>query len=170
SPFDGKGPARQNMILPPQVTAEQVRDRRTLLRTFDTARRELDAGGTMAALDGIEQQAFQLLLGNKARDAYDLQRESTRTVERYGPGLGEQLLTARRLCEAGAAFVTVEWSGTGQRYGWDNHRGVFDFLKANVPVLDHAVATFVDDVAQRGLSERILLVVMGQMGRQPRIN
>src|SRR5205823_1785071 len=59
---------------------------------------------------------------------------------------------------------------TGKRYGWDNHKGVFDFLKANVPVLDHAVATFVDDVAQRGLSERILLVVMGEMGRTPRIN
>src|SRR5207253_6410111 len=125
---------------------------------------------TMAALDGVERQAFELLLGQKARDAYDLQRESVRTVVRYGPGLGEQLLTARRLCEAGAAFVTVEWSGTGQRYGWDNHRAVFPFLANNLPVLDHAVATFVDDVAQRGLSDRILLVVMGEMGRTPKIN
>src|SRR5205085_660396 len=54
--------------------------------------------------------------------------------------------------------------------GWDNHRGVFDFLDRNLPVLDHAVATFVDDVGQRGLSERVLLVVMGEMGRTPKIN
>jgi hypothetical protein len=170
SPFEGEGPARYNMALQPEVSLEQIRDRRALLRAFDTVQRDWDASGTMTALDEVEQQAFQLLLGKKARDAYDLQLESARTVERYGPGLGEQLLTARRLCEAGAAFVTVEWSGTGQRYGWDNHRGVFTFLDKNLPVLDHAIATFVDDVAQRGLSKRILLVVMGEMGRTPKIN
>jgi hypothetical protein len=149
---------------------DRVRDRRTLLQAFDTLRRDVDASGTMAALDEIEQQAFQLILGKKARDAYDLRLEDPRTVERYGPGLGEQLLTARRLCEAGAAFVTVEWSGTGLRFGWDNHRGVFEFLDQNLPILDHAVATFVEDVAQRGLSDDILLVVMGEMGRTPKIN
>src|SRR5207253_8241224 len=136
---------------------------------FDTVRRDLDAQGTMHALDAIHQQAFELVLGRKARDAYDLSLEPRSTVERYGPGLGEQLLTARRLCEAGAAFVTIEWSGRDKAYGWDNHRGVFTFLERNLPVLDHAVAAFVEDVAQRGLSERILLVVMGEMGRTPKI-
>jgi hypothetical protein len=122
------------------------------------------------ALDRIEQQAFDLLLGKKARDAYDLSLEDPRTVQRYAPGLGEQMLVARRICEAGTAFVTIEWSGAGKRYGWDNHYGVFKFLDANLAELDHAVATFVEDVAQRGLSERILLVVMGEMGRSPKIN
>ncbi len=168
-PFEATGPARDDMTLP-AVTTERLRDRRALLSAFDTLRRDLDARGTLAALDRIEQQAFQLVLGKKAREAYDLGLEDRRVVERYGPGLGEQLLVARRLCEAGAAFVTIEWSGTGKRYGWDNHRGVFDFLDRNLPVLDHAVAAFVDDVAQRGLSERILLVVMGEMGRTPKIN
>jgi hypothetical protein len=120
--------------------------------------------------DAFRQQAMALLLGRQAREAFDLTSESPGVLARYGPGLGHQMLLARRLCEAGAAFVTIEWSGSGQRYGWDNHRGVFDFLRPNLPVLDRAVAAFVEDVAQRGLSDRILLIVMGEMGRTPKIN
>jgi hypothetical protein len=170
APFEGKGPARENLGLRPGLSVDQLRDRRALLRSFDTIRRDLDASGTMAGLDAIEQQAFQLLLGKKARDAYDLGLEDRRTVERYGPGLGEQLLTARRLCEAGAAFVTIEWCGRDKPYGWDNHAGVFTFLDRHLPILDHAVSAFVEDVSKRGLSERILLIVMGEMGRTPKVN
>jgi hypothetical protein len=170
APLEANGPAQQNLGLHRAMSTGRPRDRRFLLSAFDTMRRDLDARGIPDAMDRIEQQAFQLLLGRKARDAYDLSLEPGRVAEQYGPGLGEQLLLARRLCEAGAAFVTVEWSGSGRRYGWDNHRGVFEFLDRNLPQLDHAVATFVDDVAQRGLSDRILLVVMGEMGRTPRIN
>ncbi len=170
APFAAHGPARENMSLQSATTVGRLRDRRALLRTFDTVRRDLDAGGTMEAMDSIQQQAYELILGRGARDAYDLSLEPRHTVDRYGPGLGEQLLIARRLCEAGAGFVSIEYSGRDLPYGWDNHRGVFTFLENNLPVLDHAVATFVDDVAQRGLADRILLVVMGEMGRTPRIN
>ncbi len=170
APFEAHGPGRRDLDLPAAVGPGRLRDRRELLRTFDTLRRDLDARGTLGALDRVEQQAFDLVLGRGAREAFDLAREGPRTVDRYGKGLGEQLLLARRLCEAGAAFVGVEWSGSGKRYGWDNHRGVFDFLRANLPELDHAVATFVEDVARRGLAERVLLVVCGEMGRTPKIN
>lgn len=170
APFEAQGPARENMSLPAGMTVERVGDRRALSKAFDHLRRDLDAGGTAAALDDVERQAFQLVLGAKAREAYDLGREDRRTVDRYGHGLGEQLLLARRLCEAGAGFVTVEWTGTGKRFGWDNHKDVFPFLDRNVPELDHAVAAFVEDVHQRGQSDRILLVVMGEMGRTPKVN
>ena len=170
SPFEATGPGRDNLTLHADVNLAQMRDRRKLRRSLDTLRRDVDARGMMNGLDSIEQQAFDLILGNRAGAAYDLGREDPRTVDRYGSGLGRQLLVARRLCEAGASFVGVEWSGTGKRYGWDNHRGVFEFLRGNVPELDHAVATFVEDVAQRGLSKQILLVVMGEMGRTPKIN
>jgi hypothetical protein len=170
APFEAHGPARQDLDLPAPVGLDRLRDRRALLRTFDTLRRDLDAHGTMSALDDVERQAFDLVLGRGAREAFDLSREDPRTVDRYGKGLGEQLLRARRLCEAGAGFVGIEWSGTGKRYGWDNHRGVFDFLRVNLPPLDHAVATFVEDVARRGLADRVLLVVCGEMGRTPKIN
>jgi hypothetical protein len=168
-PFEGQGEARQDLSLPAAVDLDRVRDRRALLRTFDTLRRDLDGRGTMGAMDEVERRAFDVVLGRGARDAFDLAREDRRVVERYGPGLGEQLLLARRLCEAGAAFVSIEWTG-GKAFGWDNHRGVFEFLRDKVPVLDRAVAAFVEDVAARGLSEKILLVVLGEMGRTPRIN
>jgi hypothetical protein len=169
APLEASAPGRKNLTLHPAIDAARLRDRRELLKTFDAARRNVDAQAQAGDLDLLDQQAFQVILGNGARDAFNLTRESQRVVDRYGPGLGEQLLVARRLCEAGVAFVTIEWAG-GRRYGWDNHRGVFDFLRTNLPILDRAVAAFVDDVAQRGLVKRVLLVVLGEMGRTPQVN
>jgi len=83
--------------------------------------------------------------------------------------LGKQMLLARRLCEAGCGFVTVS------DCGWDmhsnenspKHLGGMRWLGSQV---DHAVAAFIQDVEERGLSDRILLVITGEMGRTPRIN
>src|SRR5438552_3676399 len=76
------------------VGVDRLRDRRALLATFDSARRDVEARAATGPTDAVERQAFQLLLGKRARDAYDLSLEDGRTVDRYGPGLGEQLLTA----------------------------------------------------------------------------
>ena len=170
SPVEASGPGRNNLRLAEGIDLSQFQERRRLRQTFDRLRHDLDTRGSMQGLDDFERQAAQILLGQRAADAFDLSREDPRTIDRYGPGLGAQLLTARRLCEAGAAFVSIEWSGDGQRYGWDNHTRVFEFLPRNVPALDHAVAAFVEDVSQRGLAQKILLVVCGEMGRTPRIN
>lgn len=170
APFEAGGPATEDLVLPGGVDFARLAHRQRLLSDFDRLHRIADTRGTMEGLDDFRRQALALVLGRQARDAFDLARESPAVVERYGAGLGRQMLLARRLCEAGAAFVTIEWSGRGERYGWDNHRGVFEFLRPTLPVLDQAVATFIDDVSQRGLSERILLVVMGEMGRTPKIN
>lgn len=170
SPFEAGGPATEDLILPGGVDFSRLSQRRALLSEFDRLRRSTDTRGMMEGVDDFRRQALALVLGRAARDAFDLALEDRTVADRYGDGLGRQMLLARRLCEAGAAFVTIEWSGRGERYGWDNHRGVFDFLRPTLPVLDHAVATFIDDVSQRGLSDRILLVVMGEMGRTPKIN
>jgi hypothetical protein len=116
-------------------------------------------------------------------------REDRKTVERYDTSklfkledatrwhdmkrasnlLGKQMLLARRLCEAGAGFVTVS------DCGWDMHANGnspknMEGLKWLAPRVDHAVAAFLEDVKQRGLSDRILLVVTGEMGRTPKLN
>jgi len=83
--------------------------------------------------------------------------------------LGKQMLLARRLCEAGCGFVTVS------DCGWDMHANSnspknMEGLKWLAPQVDHAVAAFLEDVKQRGLSDKILLVVTGEMGRSPRLN
>ncbi len=93
-----------------------------------------------------------------------MKHENPKTVARYGKGLGEQLLRARRLCEAGCGFVTLSYNG------WDMHNGIKQRMEKLSPSLDQAVAAFVRDIHQRGLSDRILLVVTGEFGRTPKVN
>jgi hypothetical protein len=161
SPFDVQGRARSNMTL--AVTADRFDDRKTLLRNFDTANRQLDASGLMHGMDSFEQQAFDLIL-SRAKETFDVKREDPRVRDKYGPGLGEQLLTARRLCEAGVGFVTVHFGG------WDMHGGIKTAMDKLGPVVDRAVAAFVDDCRDRGLDQDVLLVITGEFGRTPRIN
>src|SRR5262249_38298264 len=92
-------PMLSNMTL--RIEREQRGARLALLRAFDGSDRALDAGGTAPAMDGFRQQAVDVLLGG-AREAFDLAREPQSLRDRYGPGLGQELLLARRLCEAGA--------------------------------------------------------------------
>src|SRR6202030_2148390 len=97
-------------------------------------------------------------------EVFDVQREDPRTRDRFGPGLGEQLLLARRLCESGVGFVTIHHGG------WDMHGNIAQELRRLVPPLDRAVAAFLEDTHSRGSNEDILLVITGEFGRTPRIN
>ena len=161
APFDPQGQASKNMKLDTQL--ERLEDRRALLGSLDRFRRESDATGLMNGLDRFEEQAFNLILGN-APEAFDLKKEDPKLVEKYGKGLGQQMLVARRLCEAGCGFVTLNYGG------WDMHGQIEKALISRSPQLDHAVSTFVEDIYERGLSERVLLVITGEFGRTPRIN
>ena len=160
-PFDSAGEAQRNMNL--QVAVDRLDDRRGLLQGLDRINREADRTGLMRGLDAFETQAFDLVLG-RAKDAFDLQREDPRIRSKYGTGVGEQLLLARRLCEAGCGFVTLHHGG------WDMHGQIVPGLNALCPQIDTAVAALVDDVTQRGLDKQILLVISGEFGRTPRIN
>ncbi|HUG93087.1 MAG TPA: DUF1501 domain-containing protein [Planctomycetaceae bacterium] len=161
APFGSNNEARRNMSL--STPAERLSDRRALLDGFDRFQRQADATGLMDGLHAFESQAFNLVLGN-APDAFDLRKEDPRSVARYGKGLGEQLLVARRLCEAGCGFVTLSYGG------WDMHGNIKRAMDQRGPAVDAAVAAFVEDVHQRGLADRILLVVTGEFGRTPKIN
>lgn len=161
NPFDVSGDSRNNMTL--RLGLDRVSDRRSLLHGLDRVNREVDRTGLMRGLDSFETQAFDMVLG-RSKNAFDLEREDPRVRAKYGPGLGDQMLLARRLCEAGAGFVTIH---TG---GWDMHGQIEAGCKNLCPQIDQAVAAFIDDVAQRGQSKRILLVVTGEFGRTPRIN
>lgn len=160
-PFDPGGQARRNMSL--VVDKVRLDERRDLLRKIDTVNREADRSRVMEGLDAFEQQAFNLVL-SKSQQAFDLKYEDPRVVDRYGKGLGQQLLTARRLCEAGCGFVTVQYGG------WDMHSNIKSGLDQRSPGLDHAVATLVEDLSQRGQDQNILLVVTGEFGRTPKVN
>ena len=160
-PFDSGGNAQQNMNL--TLETNRISDRRGLLKSLDRIERQVDRTGLMRGLDDFELQAFDLVLG-RSKEAFYIGREDPRTRERYGEGLGSQLLLARRLCEAGCGFVTMHYGG------WDLHGGLVRGMQSLGGPMDQAVAAFIDDVAERGLSERILLVITGEFGRTPRIN
>ncbi|MDA0587469.1 MAG: DUF1501 domain-containing protein [Planctomycetota bacterium] len=182
----GGGELKQNMEL--KLTAERFGDRRQLLSGLDQIRRDIDSQGLLEFTDEYQQQAFDVI-ANGAASAFDLSKEDPKTIDRYDTShfftneevqkwgdmrrssnlLGRQMLMARRLCEAGCGFVTVS------DCGWDMHSngnspknlGGMKWLGSQV---DHAVAAFIRDVEERGLSDDILLVVTGEMGRTPRIN
>src|SRR5262245_27001770 len=137
APFVSGGEARRNMDL--KVALERLSDRRGLMKKFDTFNRQADRSGTVQGLDSFEVQAFDLML-SRAREVFDLNHEEPRTRDRYGRGLGEQLLLARRLCEAGVGFVTYHYGG------WDMHGQIAQNMKSLGPQVDHAVSAFLEDV------------------------
>jgi hypothetical protein len=161
SPFDTSGSARTNMNL--KVSMDQLNDRKSLLQAFDRIDRQIDRSGLMEGLDSFEGQAFDLIL-SRAKETFDLSKEDPRVKDQYGPGLGQQMLLARRLCEAGVGFVTLHYGG------WDMHGQIKEAMTNLAPAMDNAVATFLQDLHARGLEKNILLVISGEFGRTPRIN
>lgn len=161
APFDPAGEARRNMAL--SVQEPRLDSRRVLLKGLDNIRREADRSGLIKGLDSFDEQAFKIIL-SRSPQAFDLKYEDPRVVDRYGTGLGQQLLQARRLCEAGCGFVTVSFGG------WDMHGNIKQSMDQLAPQVDRAVAAFVEDLSLRGMSDDILLVVSGEFGRTPKIN
>jgi len=170
-----------------------LNDRRALLAALDQWKRRVEAAGSGRSTGDFQEQAFDTLLGGVS-DAFDLSKEDPRLIERYDTAplvpadriskkwnnhkhyadhaatLGKLLLMARRLCERGAGFVTVTTS-----FVWDMHADVnnatmpegMDYV--GVP-FDHAVSALIEDIEARSLSEKILLVCCGEMGRTPALN
>jgi hypothetical protein len=164
-------------------TEERLADRLNLLQRFDTTPNTIDHTGTMAAMGTYRHRALDLLTTDDARRAFDLSLESPRVRERYGMHrYGQRALLARRLVEAGASFVTMVMenpSFPGQSfpsdatYNWDSHAvncHIFNDSKFRFPMYDRAVTALIEDLYDRGLDKRVLLIVTGEFGRTPRIS
>src|SRR5262249_19870006 len=152
------------------VSVSQAEDRAGLCRQFDRLRHDLDVGDTMARMDHYPRQALESTLPGKAGRAFRVAREPDGVRDPYGRhSLGERVLLARRLVEAGVTFVTV--SGT---FGlFDNHGddvvwgGIIKGLKPLLPRLDQAVFALVTDLEARGLLDDTLVLALGEFGRSP---
>jgi uncharacterized protein (DUF1501 family) len=174
-----------------------LNDRRSLLAALDKLNREADASGGISDLDDIQQQAYEVLLGGGVSKALDLSQENSKTLamydtSRYDGGtrwnkvkrgkaglynaqantIGKLLLQARRLCEAGCGYVTIHasYAGVWDMHADGNNLNMIDGMEAVGRSFDHAVAAFIRDCEARGLSDKILLVCCGEMGRTPKIN
>ncbi len=155
----------QNLTPPEGVSLERIGERKDLLARLDRVNRLRDLSGTMAGMDRFTAEAYAMITGPAARRAFDLSTEDPKLRARYGlTRIGQGCLLARRLVEAGVTFVTVN------EIGWDHHFGLFDQCRKQLPPLDAAIATLVEDIHARGLADRVLVVVWGEFGRTPRVN
>jgi hypothetical protein len=148
------------------ISAERLHDRQQLLEALDSQRRGLDARNKAGDTDAFTARAFDFLTSPRAQQAFDLEREPSHVRQRYGPQLfswGKKLLMALRLVEAGVPVVTL------QAGGWDTHYGNFTALRKLLPALDQAIHALVTDLHERGLDKEVLVVIMGEMGRTPKI-
>jgi len=173
-PVDGGGdPALGHyrppeFALPVEMTAERLASRKTLGEAIDSFRRRADA--EPAAMDEMRRQAFELVAGERARAAFDVSREPEATREKYGKhAWGQAALMARRLVEAGVTFVTINLYEKDVDW-WDDHYTIEKNLRKRLPIYDRAFSSLVEDLHERGLAERVLVVSCGEFGRSPRID
>jgi hypothetical protein len=142
---------------------ERQKSRRELLGGLDRFATAHPEDATVRELLACREQAYELILGD-AGAAYDLSREDAALRDRYGRNrLGQSCLLARRLVEAGVPYVTVNANG------WDTHKRHFEAMNRMLPQLDAAVATLLEDLAQRGLLDSTIVWVGGEFGRTPRV-
>jgi uncharacterized protein (DUF1501 family) len=153
------------------VSEERMASRRALLGRLGGGRADLAATPAGRALDPYYERAFDLLTGSRAQAAFDIAAEPVRVRERYGRNpVGQSLLLARRMVEAGVRFVNVHWPNVGGGRNWDTHRNGFHRLKdALLPPTDRGLSALVADLAERGLLGQTLVVVLTEFGRAPQI-
>ncbi|OWK42948.1 DUF1501 domain-containing protein [Fimbriiglobus ruber] len=163
--------------LPTGVTADRLSERQSLTQRFDRIRADIDSSGTMSALDQYGRRAVEMLTSGRVRDALDLAKERPATRDAYGKHLWcQQALAARRLVEAGCAFVTLDLSYHTASGTWDNHGdnippygGIKKGLGPLLPLFDRLVTTLVTDLTERGLIDDVLVIAMGEFGRTPNV-
>lgn len=158
----------KNLTLSDKLTLDRITDRRSLMASLD--RLPSSPQSPMADLGKHQQAAFDLLTSKNAKAAFDVSQESASLRDRYGRHtFGQSALVARRLVESGVTFVTVNcvpWDHHGSPGQYKTEEGA----RLLIPPLDRAIAALVEDLIDRGLYEKTLLVAMGEFGRTPRMN
>lgn len=140
-------------------------DRQSLLSGLDQIERQADQSGLMKTVDRYQQDAFSMVLGGKAREAFNLDLEDPKAIDKYGNNpWGRYTLMARRLVEAGTTFATVDMPH------WDDHSNIEKGHGGKLEAVDRAVAALIDDLDVRGILDKTLVIVMGEFGRTPKIN
>ena len=158
------------LALQPDVGTDRLSRRKTLQGAIDSQFTERASRG-VAGMDGFRERAFSLLSSEATQRAFQLAQEPATVRDSYGRNIyGQSVLLARRLLEAGTRVVSIAWAPDANAT-WDTHGSNFKRLKDELlPQLDMAVSSLLDDLVDRGMFERTLVVVMGEFGRSPKIN
>jgi hypothetical protein len=169
SPYRPDGQGRSNLTLS-RISADRLRDRTKLLTELDTIRRDVDSSGMMEAMDSFTQKAVEVVTSGRLADALNLEKEDPKVRQRYHGGTTERrgdtdnFLMARRLIEAGVRVVSTQWGG------WDTHSDNFKTLRKQLPALDAALASLIQDLHERSMINDVTVIMWGEFGRTPRVN
>ncbi len=148
-----------------QAERQRSTDRLSLLEKLDVIRREVDQSDAMSSMDRYHQQAVDMILNGRAREAFDMEKEDDKRRDAYGRGpWGHYTLMARRMVESGVSFVTVDMPH------WDDHSRIRENHGSKLEKVDQAVSALMEDLTQRGMLDDVVVVVMGEFGRTPRLN
>lgn len=185
-PFVVNDPSAENFSLPQfslvnGANDESLNNRRALVNQLDRYRRSLDLHGTMQGSERFRELAFRMLGSTSIAQAFDLSREDDALRDRYGRHLwGQSCLLARRLAEAGTSIITIYSNVPKQGpefTNWDDHpdnagqAGHFaEFMQRRLPYMDQALAALIEDIYDRGIDRKVLLVAVGEFGRTPKIS
>lgn len=154
-----------NLALSSQLSEERLKNRSGLLKELDRRKRIHDLTGAADSLNAISEQALNLVTKALAQQAFDIQREPPALRDSYGRNtFGQRVLLARRLVEVGVPFVKVRMPG------WDDHQQLNEKIQKRAPQYDQAIASLIEDLKDRGMTQDVLVVAMGEFGRTPRIN
>ncbi|MCE9607523.1 MAG: DUF1501 domain-containing protein [Planctomycetia bacterium] len=160
-----------DLKLRPEVFASRLERRARLRTAIDARMPEIEAAVADYKLDEYYDRALNLVISGRAREAFDISRESEKTRDAYGRNtFGQSLLLARRLVEAGTRVVEVIWPkvANSDNHSWDHHVGLTDRMKnRSAPMLDGGLSSFIADLDDRGMLEDTLVVAVGEFGRSP---
>ena len=173
--FRPSGPAQNDMVLQ-GIKQDRLQDRKTLRTALDQLRRDVETDGTIRGLDSIQRQAIDILTSSRLATAFDLEQEPASVRASYGKGHPEKygdgaprncehFLLARRLIEAGARVVTLNFGR------WDFHSQNFSEAKnTHLPYFDKGLSALIADLHERGMADDVAVVAWGEFGRTPKIN
>ena len=166
----GNDPASKNfsvrdLALPKGIDEARFTKRKSMLQTVDAHFREMEKSDAVNAMDTFYQRAYGLISSQKAREAFDINKEPAKLRDEYGRNsAGQRFLIARRLVESGVRFVSTTYGG------WDNHDNVKGSFENQAPALDQAYARLIRDLDERGLLDSTLVMMTSEFGRTPKIN
>ena len=155
----------QNLGQIADLDIARLEDRRSLLGAFDNLRREVDGSGVLGTYDRFQHDAYKMVTGERAIEAFDLSKENAKTRDRYGRhSWAQSTLLARRLVEAGSTFVSVHCGG------WDHHWNLKSGYHRYLPTVDQMVSALLEDLYDRGQLDRTLVCLASEFGRTPKMN
>jgi hypothetical protein len=155
----------RDLRLPNGVNDGRFGTRRKMLTTVNDYFANKEKSDSLDAVDSFYDRAYSLISSEKARDAFDINKESDAMRDKYGRNTaGARMLLARRLVEAGTRFVTLTYGG------WDMHNNIENGIRGQVPALDQGLAALIEDLSDRGMLDSTLVCLASEFGRTPKIN